>query len=183
MSYSDPYKETLKELHKSKAFGNKSSIPQEVIDCIEKYQVTSILDFGCGKGNFLTTLKESYPDIETVGFDPGNVQFSTLPDKVDMIYSSDVLEHIEPEHLTVTLLDLKTRCSKVMYHLIACHPAKRIMNDGRNAHLIIENPVWWRSKLQSVDYQIISEKTTQYQATPKKGPTIDVVKYIITVEI
>jgi SAM-dependent methyltransferase len=183
MSYSDSYKETLKDLHKSKAFGNKSSIPQEVIDCIEKYQVTSILDFGCGKGNFLTTLKEQYPDITVFGFDPGNDLFSTLPDKVDMIYSSDVLEHIEPEHLTETLVDLKKRCFKVMYHLIACHPAKRIMNDGRNAHLIIENPTWWQAKLQNVDYQIVSEKIIQYQAVPKKGPTIDVVKYIITVEI
>jgi SAM-dependent methyltransferase len=183
MSYSNSYKKTLKELHESKAFGNKSSIPQEVIDCIEKYQITSILDFGCGKGNFFTTLKERYPDITVFGFDPGNDLFSTLPDKVDMIYSSDVLEHIEPEHLTETLVDLKKRCSKVMYHLIACHPAKRIMNDGRNAHLIIENPTWWQIKLKSVDYQIISEKIIQYQAVPKKGPTIDVVKYIITVEI
>jgi len=182
MSYSDSYKETLKGLHESKAFGTKSSIPQEVIDCIEKYQVTSILDFGCGKGNFLNTLKERYPDITVFGFDPGNDLFSTLPDTVDMIYSSDVLEHIEPEHLIETLVDLKTRCSKVMYHLIACHPAKRIMNDGRNAHLIVENPKWWQAKLQGVDYQIISEKITQYRATPKKGPPIDVVKYIIIVE-
>ena len=183
MSYSDNYKKSLIELHESKAFGNKSSIPQEVIDCIEKYQITSILDFGCGKGNFLTTLKERYPDITVFGFDPGNDLFSTLPDKVDMIYSSDVLEHIEPEHLTETLVDLKKRCSTVMYHLIACHPAKRIMHDGRNAHLIIESPTWWQAKLQSVDYQIVSEKIIQYQAVPKKGPTIDVVKYIITVEV
>ena len=70
-----------------------------------------------------------------------------------------------------------------MYHLIACHPAKKCLSDGRNAHLIIESPTWWRSKLQSIDYQIVSEKITQYQATPKKGPTIDVVKYIVTVEI
>jgi SAM-dependent methyltransferase len=183
MSHSNSYKEMLKELHESKAFGNKSSIPQEVIDCIEKYQITSILDFGCGKGNFLSTLKDRYPNIEVFGFDPGNDIFSTLPDKVDMIYSSDVLEHIEPDYLIETLADLKTRCSKIMYHLIACHPAKRIMNDGRNAHLIIENPDWWRSKLQSVEYQIISEKITQYQATPKKGPPIDVIKYIVVVEV
>ena len=183
MSYSDSYKETLKELHKNKAFGNKSGIPQEVIDCVEKYQVTSILDFGCGKGNFLITLKERYPDITVFGFDPGNEMFSTLPDKVDMIYSSDVLEHIEPDHLIDTLIDLKARCSKVMYHLIACHPAKRGTGDGRNAHLIIENPDWWKLKLQSIGYQIMSEKITQKQATPKKGPAIDVIKYIITVEI
>jgi hypothetical protein len=37
--------------------------------------------------------------------------------------------------------------------------------------------------LQDVDYQIVSEKIIQYQAVPKKGPTIDVVKYIIIVEV
>jgi trans-aconitate methyltransferase len=184
MSYSDSYKETLKELHKSKAFGNKAGIPQEVIDCIEKYQVKSFLDFGCGKGYFLQALKEKYPDIEMFGFDPANDNFQTLPDTVDMIYSSDVLEHIEPEKLEETILDLKLRCSKVMYHLIACHPAKRIMNDGRNAHLIVHLPDWWRRLLTlTLHLNIVQEKITQRQANPKKGPIINVVKYIIIVEI
>jgi trans-aconitate methyltransferase len=184
MSYSDEYKKTLKELHQSKAFGNKSGIPQEVIDCIEKYQVTSFLDFGCGKGYFLQALKEKYPNIEIFGFDPANENFQTLPDKVDMIYSSDVLEHIEPEKLEDTILDLKSRCSKVMYHLIACHPAKRTMSDGRNAHLIIHLPDWWRKLLTlKLFLNIIQEKITQRLYYPKKGPAINVVKYIIIVEI
>lgn len=184
MSYSQSYQKTLKELHQSKAFGNKSGIPKEVIDCIEKYQVTSFLDFGCGKGYFLEALKAKYPSIEIHGFDPGNNNFQTLPDKVDMIYSSDVLEHIEPDKLEETIKDLKLRCSKVMYHLIACHPAKRIMNDGRNAHLIIHLPEWWRKLFTlTCNLNIILEKITQRQANPKKGPAINVVKYIIVVEI
>ena len=184
MSYSDSYKNTLRELHQSKAFGNKSGIPQEVIDCIEKYQVKSFLDFGCGKGYFLQALKEKYPDIEIFGFDPANENFQKLPDSVDMIYSSDVFEHIEPENLEETVLDLKSRCKKVMYHLIACHPAKRIMNDGRNAHLIIQPPDWWRRLLTAnLHLNIVQEKTIQKHATPKKGPAVDVVKYIIIVEM
>jgi SAM-dependent methyltransferase len=184
MSYSESYEKTLRELHQSKAFGTKSGIPQEVIDCIEKYQVKSFLDFGCGKGYFLQSLKEKYPDIEMFGFDPANDDFQTLPDTVDMIYSSDVFEHIEPEKLKETVLDLQSRCSKVMYHLIACHPAKRVMNDGRNAHLIIQPPDWWR-KLLTVDLHlnIVQEHITQKKATPKKGPAVDVVKYIIIVEM
>jgi len=184
MSYSESYKDTLKDLHQSKAFGNKSGIPQEVIDCIEKYQITSLLDFGCGKGYFLETLKEKYPNIKIFGFDPANDQFQTLPEKVDMIYSSDVLEHIEPEKLEETILDLKLRCSKVMYHLIACHPSKRFLNDGRNAHLIVQPPEWWRKLLTlKLNLNIVQEGTKQKYATPKKGPPIDVVKYIIVVEI
>jgi hypothetical protein len=101
-----------------------------------------------------------------------------------MIYSSDVFEHIEPEKLDETILDLKARCSKVMYHLIACHPAKRIMDDGRNAHLIIQHPDWWRRLLTSnLHLNIVQENIIQKKANPKKGPAIDVVKYIIIAEI
>ena len=183
MSYSNTYKEMLKELHQSKAFGSKSAIPQEVVDCIEQYQVQSFLDFGCGKGYFLQSLKEQYPHIEIIGFDPANENFQLLPDKVDMIYSSDVLEHIEPEKLEETMVDLKSRCSKVMYHLIACHPAKKSLSDGRNAHLIIESPTWWKNKLESLSWKILKERVDEFTTRLKKGPPIDVVKYIIIVEI
>jgi hypothetical protein len=32
---------------------------------------------------------------------------------------------------------------------IACYPAKKHLPDGRNAHLIIESPDWWRTKILS----------------------------------
>jgi hypothetical protein len=30
---------------------------------------------------------------------------------------------------------------------IACYPAKKHLPDGRNAHLIVESPAWWREQL------------------------------------
>ena len=99
------YQEQLKNLHNSsKAFGNKATIPEDIVQLIEKYKINSILDFGCGKGHMVLALKEKYPNIEVYGFDPGIESFDSLPKSVDMIFTLDVLEHIEPELLDQTLL-------------------------------------------------------------------------------
>jgi len=47
---------------------------------------------------------------------------------------------------------------KYQYHLIACHPAKKTLSDGRNAHLIIENPDWWKVKMIDPRWKIIHEE-------------------------
>ena len=184
MTITAEYTESLKKLHKSnKAFGNRSNIPVEVTRCIEKYNIQSILDFGCGKGNVVAALKETYPNLTVYGYDPGRDSFNTLPDNVDMIISTDVLEHIEPELLEETLLDLAKRTNKVMYHLIACHPAKKRLHDGRNAHLIVETPDWWKNKLAIVlNWKMYNEHTYEYLGQPKKGPPIKIVKYTVTLE-
>ena len=177
------YTESLKKLHEGKAFGNRTTIPPEVIRCINEYKVQSILDFGCGKGNVVEALKEMYPTLTVYGYDPAREGFDILPASVDMIFSTDVLEHVEPHLLDETLLDLANRTNKVMYHLIACHPAKKYLSDGRNAHLIIETPNWWKEKLLSVvQWKMYNENTHEYTMQPKKGPPIQVVKYTVTLE-
>jgi SAM-dependent methyltransferase len=180
MNYTNEYQAELKELHKKKTFGVNKEISPEVIDCIEKYNITSILDFGCGKGLMVENLKKRYPNIRIYGYDPAQEQYDKLPDSVDMIMSSDVLEHIEPELLEQTLIDLKQRCTKVMYHLIACHPAKKTLSDGRNAHLIIKEPNWWRSVLEkNIGWSFEKEYNLEFVATFKKREPMNVLKYIV----
>ena len=177
MPVSEQYLKDLKSLHKKKSFGSTSKIPKKVIELIEEHNVKSILDYGCGKGNTSTSLKEAYPDITIYSYDPATSPIE-LPTHVDLIYSADVLEHIEPEYLAETLRDLKER-STIMYHLIACHRAKKKLPDGRNAHLIIERPDWWREQLCAAGVEITSEDIIRRTSQPKKGPPIDVVKYIV----
>ena len=183
MTVTPGYAENLKKLHERKSFGNRSKIPKEVLRCIEAYNVKSILDFGCGKGLVVAALQEAFPDLLVYGYDPGRDGHSVLPSSVDMIISTDVLEHIEPELLDETLLDLAGRTNKVMYHLIACHPAKKSLPDGRNAHLIVEKPQWWKNKLAStLGWKMYNEKIHEYMAAVKKGPDIPVTKYTVTLE-
>lgn len=178
---SEEYQKQLVELHKSPVFGNKKEIPIDIIRLIEEYKITSILDFGCGKGLLIGSIKTAYPDMLVHGYDPTNNR--PLPDSVDMIMSFDVLEHVEPEFINMTLVDLKNRCNKIMHHLIACHPAKRALDDGRNAHLIIETPDWWKNKIsEHIGWNIINENIVSYTSNPKKGNPIEVVKYSVTLK-
>ncbi len=57
---------------------------------------------------------------------------------------------------------------KYQYHLIACHPAKTL-SDGRNAHLIIENPDWWKVKMIDPRWKIIHEEILEFEVQPKKA--------------
>lgn len=182
MIISEQYTEQLKKLHEKKSFGVGAKIPGEVIECIEKYSVKSLLDFGCGKGHTLEAVKIQYPEIMCHGYDPAREGYTLMPGNVDLTYSSDVLEHIEPHLLDQTLNELHQKTNKVMYHLIACHPAKKRLEDGRNAHLIIESPDWWRSKLKSLGWNIVKEKIKEFTTQPKKGPLIHAIKYLIVVE-
>ncbi len=178
---SEDYKNQLVKLHKSSVFGDMKTIPSDVRLLIEKYNVSSILDFGCGKGLLVESLKKEFPNIKVYGYDPSDTDKNVLPENVDMIISFDVLEHIEPNFINETLINLKTICNKVMHHVIACHPAKRILEDGRNAHLIVESPEWWKVKiLETINWNFSFEDIISYVSNPKKGNPISVVKYKVT---
>ena len=64
--------------------------------------------------------------------------------------------------------------------MIALSPAKLILADGRNAHLIQETPEWWKQKFIDHGYTILKE---EYFDVVKDKPTMAVPmvvkKYII----
>ena len=182
MAHSKEYLEELKLLHNKKTFGLNKNIPELVKNLIKEKNIKSFLDYGAGKGYTSETIKAEYPNIELHTFDPATFP-NPLPDSVELTYSSDVLEHIEPHLIDETIQDLCNRTTRYQYHLIACHPAKKVLSDGRNAHLIIESPKWWKKKIQRLDdWKIIYEHIEERTAPVKKGPPRHVVKYIVILE-
>jgi hypothetical protein len=182
MAYSKEYVEELKLLHSKKTFGLNKNIPDIVHKLISENAINSFLDFGAGKGNTSETIRTEYPNIKLHTFDPATFP-NPLPEQVELTYSSDVLEHVEEYYIDDTLQDLCNRTTRYQYHLIACHPAKKSLSDGRNAHLIIESPKWWKRKLEAIQgWNIIHEEITERHAEVKKGPPRHVVKYIVILE-
>ena len=173
MAHSAEYLKQLKKLHKFN-FGSGDTLPEVVKEILDSGEVTSFLDFGSGKGYLSQKISEAYPDIKLYTYDPVTSPID-LPEQVDMTYSSDVLEHVEPHLLEQTLDDLFARTTKYHYHLIACHPAKKKLSDGRNAHLIIQRPKWWKRHLQKYQWQIQHEKITERYV---EKFDINVIKYI-----
>jgi cyclopropane fatty-acyl-phospholipid synthase-like methyltransferase len=160
---SENLKKIYQNIHRDTPFGKRGKFPKHLEKFIKDKKPQSILDFGCGKGKLVGKIKETYPDIDVRGYDPANSEFDGSIDdvRVDMIISSDVLEHVEPEYIDDTLKFLQTK-SKFFYHLIACSPAKLILPDGRNAHLIVENDQWWRQRFIDLGYKIVKEDFLEF---------------------
>ena len=156
---SEIYKHQLEQINGKENFGKRKNLPKFLEDIINQYNPRSILDFGCGVGSLVHTLKTKYPQKNIQGYDPGNVNF---PDRFenetfDLVISTDVLEHIEPEFLIETLRFLKSKSNR-FYHLIALAPSRVTLPDGRNAHLILESTDWWKNKFTELGYTINFER-------------------------
>ena len=179
---SDEYKKMLQHEHqRAPGFGKRSKMPKHLFDFIVSTNPQTILDFGCGKGKLINTLKVQFPDKNITGYDPANPLFDySLDDKFyDLIYSSDVLEHVEPELIDQTLAHLAVR-SKYIYHLIALSPAKLILSDGRNAHLIQQTPAWWKQKFVDNGYTILNDEYFEgMKYKPSMPAPMLVKKYLI----
>ena len=182
MQNSDAYTKELERLHARKSFGTASGVPgilQSFLD--DRPDIKSILDFGCGKGTPFESLVSK--DMKVYSYDPITNPIE-LPKQVDLVYSRDVLEHIEPEQIDSVLKKLFTISNKYQHHLIACHPAKKGLSDGRNAHLIIERPKWWKQKIQTIPgWKIIYDHIKGPKRKVFKNNTvIDIVKYTVVLE-
>lgn len=147
---SEEYKEQLRQIHngEGKKMGCGVQPPAKLLEIINQYTPKTILDYGCASGAMKDHIQGLYPDIQLIGYDPGIPEFDLLPKSVDLIYSTDVFEHIEPAHIDNTL-HLLWQIAPINFHKIACFPAKKKLPDGRNAHLIIEEPEWWVKKIES----------------------------------
>ena len=154
------YLELLQDVHNvyTKSFGNKVKKIKEFEACIKKWKPRSILDFGCGKGALLQTLEKKYPHINFIGYDPAVLDYNTLPtQKFDVVFCNDVLEHVEPLYIDKVLNFIQTHSNKYVWLRIDTQPATKVLLDGRNAHLIIEDEEWWRERLGfAMDMKILN---------------------------
>lgn len=180
---SEQHKKIYREIHRTTPFGKRAKVPKHLDWFIKQIKPKSICDFGCGKGKLIETLQTTY-GIDVIGYDPANPLYDKSINnlKVDLLISCDVLEHVEPEYINNTLKFLLTK-SQYIYHLIALSPAKLILPDGRNAHLIQESAEWWRDKFVNLSYNIIKEDYVEMIKTPKttKKPML-VKNYFIMAE-
>ena len=179
------YQKQLNRMHAKGKFRNGHKAYRIVEQFLKDYQPSSVMDFGCGKGALIAGIKELHPKIVSEGYDPGNPEFATLPDRTfDAVVSTDALEHVEPTYLDQTLRMISSKMDRCGFFRIACYPAKKKLPDGRNAHLIVESPEWWRTKIETVmGVRIVWEEISVFDKSDKwnwvKGHNYDVVVEVI----
>lgn len=142
---SESYRELNRKLHDTNPHYGTSGhkFAQYVVNLCKAYKTTEILDYGCGK----QTLNDSIEGVEIKGYDPCIEGLDETPEPHDIVVCTDVMEHIEPEHLESVIKDIYRVTKKALFMTIACRPAVKFLEDGRNAHLIQEDFRWWLPKL------------------------------------
>ena len=159
----ESYKKQLNAMHSQGLFNNGLAAYKIVRRFLARVHPDSILDYGCGHGALIEVIRQRHPSITVSGYDPGNPMFDIVPvTPSDVVLSTDVLEHVEPEYIDATLSGISVLIRKYGFFRIACYPARKFLPDGRNAHLIVEHPDWWKKKiLQTEQLRIIREKITR----------------------
>ncbi len=131
-----------------------------VVDLMRTYQASSVLDYGSGEGSLRRAIMHHPNHDAPAGvrfdeYDPAMPGKETLPSFADLVVSTDVLEHIEPDRLDAVLAHLKFLARKAVFVVISLKESNKILADGRNAHLIIRPANWWKKRLESAGFTIL----------------------------
>jgi uncharacterized Rossmann fold enzyme len=146
------YRDLNAQLHRDNLFygvggGKYAPLVKTLMD---KIGTRSVLDYGCGKGYLASTLaQEGIPIWE---YDPAVPGKSEAPRPADLVICTDVLEHVEPDHIVAVLLDLKRVTRKVGYFVVHTGPSSKSLPDGRNAHVLQRSRKWWERVLGKFFY-------------------------------
>lgn len=127
-----------------------------LIDEIRRpYDPVRMLDFGCGKGHQYSKEKinkRSWRIPQPFMYDIGVKAFrQPIPPKsFDCVICTDVMEHIDEPDIDGILttifgaIDPNPKLKTFIFFSIACRPARKTFDDGRNVHLTIKPPEWWQ---------------------------------------
>lgn len=150
---SEGYREQLHALRRSRRWGDDGHKHADAVDAYAReVEAETVLDYGCGEQGLAKALKSRR---RVLGYDPGVEGRAGQPKPCDLVVSTDVLEHVEPDKLGAVLRHMFDLAGKAAYFVVACRPAKAILPDGRNAHLIVETPAWWVEQVKIVGWRVV----------------------------
>lgn len=142
MLISEEYRQQNVTLHENPDFAygvaGKAYIPL-LTNVFFDYDCDDILDYGSGKGS----IAKRCPTMKIRNYDPAIPEFAEAPEPADMVICLDVMEHIEPECLESVLAHISSLMVKAGLISVSLRKAHKTLPDGRNAHLIVEEPEWW----------------------------------------
>lgn len=146
MLYSDHYKKQLEQVHQQRPWGNIGHrFSDHVLEVYKKYDCQSCLDYGCGFGRLRNKIGDQIP---ITNYDPGKPEWAALPEPHDLVVCTDVMEHVEPEHVDAVLDHIYSLAHKAVFFMINPNPSTGTLPDGRLLHLTVRPLEWWAEKLE-----------------------------------
>jgi len=148
-------------------YGGGRGAENQVPKLLELFKEKDIIEFGCGPGraglmlkyegksvimtdiaeNSLDRFVEQELDYDLI-FKQGAAHEINVP-AANHTFSSDLLEHIPPDMIDVSLDNIFKHTMKSSYHCIALQPDTHgPTNNMGQLHLTLEKPSWWKEKLE-----------------------------------
>ena len=133
-----------KEYHRdNKKYRGDNLAPQihHILELIQMTQSTTLLDYGCGKGNQWTN--NILPVTPTL-YDPAVPEHENKPNgQFDGVISTDVMEHIPEEQIPQVFQEISQYATRFVFLAIATDPAIAVLPNGENAHCTLKPLEWW----------------------------------------
>lgn len=147
---SEAYQKLNYELHRTDpTFGSKAG--EKFGEAVSRFataeKISTVLDYGCGKGTLKQTLATIRPDLQVSEYDPAVPGKTAKPSPAELVTCFDVMEHIEPDKLDEVLSHIQSVTLRRCIMLVCTCAATKVLADGRNAHLIVQSGEWWRDRL------------------------------------
>jgi len=165
---SDEYLDLQRAMHAAKLpYGNRGAEwTQTVLEVAKRYDVGSILDYGSGHGRLASALREHGYSVRE--YDPAIEGKDGLPYFADLVVSTDMLEHVEPDKLDAVLAHMRLLARKAVFVVISTREAQRVLPNGKNAHLIIRDKHWWRQRVERSGFRLRKSPRTMPKEMPSK---------------
>jgi hypothetical protein len=148
------YKSQLVQKHQTSPWGGAgwSWIP-EIAKLIVRHKLKSptVLEYGSGRRTFAKTMAWAMPHVRIHEYDPGVPEIDVLPlsgSVFDLVLNTDVMEHVEEQFVEQTFDRLYGYCGYAAVFNIACTPSKSTLPNGKNAHVTVRPPAWWRERVE-----------------------------------
>lgn len=147
-TFSEDYRLQQVRLHQTTNYGTASlGFGRLVTEVLRRTGAKSLSDYGAGKQNLLKALVEAgAPEFDYRPYDPAFPDYGPAR-QADLVCCIDVLEHIEPQFIDNVIAELAELTTGFGFFSIQTGPARKTLEDGRNAHLIQEPSSWWLRKL------------------------------------
>lgn len=148
------YKELNRKLHESdKYYGMSGQKYAQPIRDLSSFGRLAILDYGAGKCTLKTALGPAY---NVTCYDPCIEGLDTPPEPHDVVACTDVMEHIEPEFVGDVLRDVRRLTLKSVLFAISLVPARKVLADGRNAHVSLLTGDEWCARITAAGFTIVT---------------------------
>lgn len=156
LRYTPEYGELQRELHAAGGYGlsGRAYIPtifHAISQLAKRLGSVSVLDYGSAGGETMKAVREHMwlpPCVTEQCYDPFVAEFSAEPHPADFVICTDVMEHVEPDCTKSVLDHLASLTKRIIFFSISLKKAKKILSDGRNAHINLRNTEFWLREIK-----------------------------------